>query len=305
MGTTWSVKLAVPRSTDLHALHAEVQAQLGAVVAQMSNWEADSDLSRYNTASAGSWQVLPGGFWTVLCCALDIARDSDGAYDPTVGPLVDAWGFGPSGRGTPPQADAIAAARECVGWRRIELDTASRRVLQPGGTHLDLCAIAKGHAVDAVASHLKSRGVAAALVEVGGELYGYGRKPDGTPWRVIVEAWSGDEYDDSEPRVLALDGHAVATSGDRWHRYEHDGRQYSHTLDPRTGTPVRDAPAAVTVIARDAMHADGWATALTVLGSDAGYDFACARGLAARFVDTRGDGRGERMTPAFIALLAP
>lgn len=303
MGTTWSVKLVVPRSTDLHGLHDGVQTQLDAVVAQMSNWEADSDLSRFNDAPAGSWHALPDGFWAVLRCALDIARDSDGAYDPTVGPLVDAWGFGPSGWQAVPPADVIAAARESIGWQRIELDPASQRAMQPGGSHLDLCAIAKGHAVDAVVAYLKSRHIAAALVEVGGELHGYGLKPDRTPWRVIVEAWHGDEGDLYEPRVLALDGLAVATSGDRWHRYEHNGEQLSHTLDPRTGAPVRDAPTAVTVAATDAMHADGWATALTVLGMEAGYARACELGIAARFVLANGDGCVERMTPAFEALL--
>lgn len=301
MGTTWSVKLAAPAHVDLHALHAGIQSRLDGVVAQMSNWEAGSDLSRYNVAAAGTWHVLPDGFWTVLACALKIAHASGGAYDPTVGPLVDGWGFGPSGRRD--AAFSPDAVRAQVGWQRVVADSTTRRILQPGGARLDLCAIAKGHAVDVVAQHLRTQHVDAALVEVGGELYGYGRKPDGLPWRVIVEGWAGDEDDAQEPRVLALDGLAVATSGDRWHRDRHDGHDISHTLDPRSGRPVEDAPTAVTVVADDAMHADAWATALTVLGTRAGYDFACERGLAARFVDTR-DGRiQERMTPAFAGLL--
>ena len=302
MGTSWSVKLVAPQRGDLHALHARIQARLDRVVAQMSNWQADSDLSRYNAAAAGTWHGLPDDFWTVLSCALEIARASDGAYDPTIGALVDAWGFGPSGpRDNPTRASADELAR--VGWQRIELRPQARSALQPGGTQLDLCAIAKGFAVDAVASQLRCDGIDSALVEVGGELYGYGRKPDGTPWRVIVEAWSGDEDDGQPARVLALDGLAVATSGDRWHRHERDGRHYSHTLDPRSGRPVLDAPAAVTVAATDAMRADGWATALTVLGVEAGLALACSQGLAARFVQATAEGHGERMTPGFAALL--
>lgn len=301
MGTSWSVKLAAPAHADLHALHAGIQSRLDDVVAQMSNWEAGSDLSRYNAAAAGTWHALPDGFWTVLSCALKIAHASGGAYDPTVGPLVDGWGFGPSRR-----RDATFspdAVRAQVGWQRVIADSETRRILQPGGAWLDLCAIAKGHAVDVVAAHLHRQGIAAALVEVGGELYGYGRKPDGTPWRVIVEGWAGDEDDAREPRVLALDALAVATSGDRWHRDRHDGCEISHTLDPRSGRPVQDAPTAVTVAAGDAMHADAWATALTVLGTGPGYELACEHRLAARFVDAR-DGRvEERMTPAFQALL--
>lgn len=303
MGTTWSVRLAAPAHADLHVLHAGIQSRLDDVVAQMSNWETGSDLSRYNVAAPGTWHAIPEGFWTVLSCALKIAHASGGAYDPTVGPLVDGWGFGPAGR----RDDAFSpdAVRAQVGWQRVIVDAQTRRILQPGGARLDLCAIAKGHAVDVVVAHLRTQGVDAALVEVGGELHGYGRKPDGTPWRVIVEGWAGDEDDDREPRVLALDDVAVATSGDRWHRDRHDGREISHTLDPRSGRPVQDAPTAVTVVAGDAMHADAWATALTVLGTREGYDFACGHRLAARFVDTR-DGRiDERMTPAFQALLVP
>lgn len=302
MGTTWSVKLVAAPRCDLHAVHARIQSRLDRVVAQMSNWDPDSDLSRYNAAAAGSWHGLQDDFWTVLSCALEIAHASDGAYDPTVGALVDAWGFGPSGpnvRAAEVPPELLAA----IGWQRVELEASTRSVLQQGGTRLDLCAIAKGFAVDAVASLLRSDGIDSALVEVGGELFGYGRKPDGTPWRVIVEAWSGDEDDDSEPRVLTLDDLAVATSGDRWHRFEREGQRYSHTLDPRNGRPVQDAPAAVTVAAADAMHADAWATALTVMGVEAGHAFACANGLAARFVDAGRDGRIERITPAFAALL--
>jgi len=242
----------------------------------------------------------------VLSCALDIAHASGGAFDPTVGPLVDGWGFGPLGASS--ERFSPEAARAQVQWRRVVLDRSERRVLQPGGTRLDLCAIAKGFGVDAVAGHLRSQDIEAALVEVGGELFGYGRKPDGAPWRVIVEGWQGDEDDDSPPRVLAIDAMAVATSGDRWHRREDHGRSISHTLDPRSGHPVTNAPVAVTVAAGDAMRADAWATALTVLGTQEGMDVAQAHGLAARFVDVRaGDGREpvveECMTPAFEALL--
>jgi len=307
MGTTWSVKLVAPRNADLHALHAGIQSRLDAVVAQMSNWEASSDLSRYNGSDAGSWQVLPDDFFDVLSCALDIAHASGGAFDPTVGPLVDGWGFGPAGATA--ERFSPESARAQVQWRRVVLDRSGRRVLQPGGTRLDLCAIAKGFGVDAVAAHLRSQGIDAALVEVGGELFGFGRKPDGSPWRVIVEGWQGDEDDAHEARVLALDDLAVATSGDRWHRREHRDRTISHTLDPRSGHPVANAPVAVTVAASDAMRADAWATALTVLGTTEGMEVAQAHGLAARFVDVHAGPDGarnvvaERMTPAFQALL--
>ncbi len=304
MGTRWRVCVAGGARLALRPLHDAVQATLDRVVAQMSTWEPDSDISRYNRAEAGTWQALPQPFDGVLRCALEIARASGGAYDPTVGPLVDLWGFGASGRGQHvPDASEIDIARTRVGWHRIVLRDAPPAVLQPGGAALDLSAIAKGYGVDAVAACLRERGIADALVEVGGELFGYGRKPDGAPWRVLVEAAPG--ADDAAPCVLSLDGFAVATSGVHWHRFEHDGRTYAHTLDPRSGAPVENAPAAVTVIADDAMRADGWATALTVMGFDDGFAFARANGLAARFVSAQAAGDGIRMTPAFSNRLAP
>ncbi|MEG2981939.1 MAG: FAD:protein FMN transferase, partial [Stenotrophomonas sp.] len=171
---------------------------------------------------------------------------------------------------------------------------------QPGAAELDLSAIAKGFAVDQASRWLRQQGISAALVEVGGELHGYGRKPDGQPWRVLVEAGPEESAQASHaPRVLALDDLAVATSGDRWHHFEQDGRQFSHTLDPRTGAPVDHAAAAVTVVAADAMAADGWATALTVMGVEQGLAFATAHDLAARFVSRGAAGIVERMSPAF------
>lgn len=301
MGTRWRVCLVAGARVSLPPLHDAVQAALDAVVAQMSTWEAGSDINRYNRAQAGTWQPLPPAFFDVLRCALDIARASGGAYDPTVGPLVDLWGFGATGQGLRvPADDEIEAVRAHIGWQRIALRDDPPAVLQPGDAALDLSAIAKGHGVDAVAACLRERGVASALVDVGGELAGFGHKPDGTPWRVLVEA-SPDAEDDA-PCVLPLDGIAVATSGVHWHRFERDGRTYAHTLDPRSGAPVERAPAAVTVVADDAMHADAWATALTVMGFEDGFAFAAAHGLAARFVAAEG---GEsRMTPAFEARLA-
>ncbi|WP_442684020.1 FAD:protein FMN transferase [Stenotrophomonas sp. JC08] len=301
MGTRWSVKLSAPRSRDLHALHAGIEAELKRVVAQMSTWEDGSDISRYNRAAAGSWQVIPEDFWNVLVAAHDIARRSDGAFDPSVGPLVALWGFGAqAGAQRVPDAAQLAEVGSSCGWHKLQLDVQKQAVLQPGGLQLDLSAIAKGYGVDLVSRWLRRNGIAAALVEVGGELHGYGRKPDGHPWRVLVESapeeGAGAHY---PPRVLALDDLAVATSGDRWHHYEHDGVSYSHTLDPRTQAPVTRAAAAVTVIEREAMHADAWATALTVMGAQQGLAFAAEHGLAARFVSRGSNGLEESMTPAF------
>lgn len=282
MGTTWCVKLVAPRAS-LHALYDGIQAQLDRVVAQMSTWRSDSDLSRFNRSADGSWVAVPEELFAVLRCALEIADASGGAFDPTVGPLVDLWGFGPEGRRPDiPDAAELATVSGRVGWQRLALRAEPREVLQPGRAQIDLSAIAKGYAVDLVAAHLQQRGIETALVEVGGELFGYGRKPDGSAWRVLVDA--DPDRDEGVPQVLRLQGKAVATSGDRWHRYRHDGDEYAHSVDPRNGKPVEHAPVAVTVIADQAMHADAWATALTVMGAEAGLKFANEHSMAARFV---------------------
>ena len=180
MGTTWSVSLVAPRQRDLHPLHAGIQARLDEVVAQMSTWEPGSDLSRYNRANAGQWCVLPAETRQVLACAQAIAAASDGAFDPTVGPLVALWGFGAhAGERRQPNDATLQATRDRCGWQHLQWQDDA--LLQPGGLELDLSAIAKGFGVDHVAAWLRDQGIAAALIEVGGELAGYGRKPDGHP----------------------------------------------------------------------------------------------------------------------------
>ncbi|MBD9367829.1 FAD:protein FMN transferase [Xanthomonas sp. XNM01] len=301
MGTRWSVRLAVSRTADLHAFHDGIQRQLDTVVAQMSTWEADSDISRFRDAPADSWHPLPGGFSRVLTAALEVAQASDGAFDPTVGPLVELWGFGAGAqpRRIPDQA-RLAAARARCGWHQLRRRDGDGALHQPGGLQLDFSGIAKGFGVDLVSEYLQGIGVCAALVEVGGELRAHGRKPDGDAWRVLVETPPDVATGATPPpRVLSLDGLAVATSGDRWHHFEQNGRRYSHSIDPRSGQPVPHAAASVTVLATDAMRADAWATAMTVLGPEAGLRHACAAGLAVRFVSSDGAEVSEAMSPAF------
>ncbi|RDZ29354.1 FAD:protein FMN transferase [Lysobacter silvisoli] len=301
MGTRWSVKL-VAEASALASLQRGIQACLDEVVAQMSTWEPDSDLSRYNRGEAGSMHALPDGFAAVLDAALKLAADSHGAYDPTVGPLVNLWGFGPEGaRETAPDDAAIAQAQAHVGWQRVGYDPHARTAVQPGGAYLDFSSIAKGYGVDRVAQWLREQGIEAFLVEVGGELYGQGRKPDGSAWQVAVERPSTDEADESTQAVLALDSYAIATSGDYRRYFDHGGQRYSHTVDPRSGRPVTHALAAVTVLHPQCMQADGLATVLAVLGPQAGMAYANQRQLAAMFVLHDGDGFLTRMTPAFIA----
>ncbi len=300
MGTTWTVRVVGAASLRREAVQAAIQGALDEVVAQMSTWDAGSDLCRFNRAPAGSWHALPAAFGEVLACAREVAERSDGAFDPTAGALVDAWGFGPQPRGELPGGARLAAMRARAGWRRLDLDPRRRSLLQPGGLALDLSAIAKGFGVDLVARRLEAVGFARHLVEVGGELRGSGVKPDGQPWWVQLEHPAGDADGQT---LLALHGLSVATSGDYRRWFERDGTRYSHTIDPRDGQPIRHGLASVSVLHPQCLLADAWSTAFNVLGADAGVALANRLGLAARFLVRDGAGFVERTSPAFDALL--
>lgn len=304
MGTGWSVVMQCPPGSDLRKLHQAIEQCLDRVIAQMSTWEPDSEISRFNVGEPGSWHRVSFEFFSVLECALDIARASNGALDPTIGRLVGLWGFGAEASSVGaniPAAAELEAARDASGWQRLRLDAPSLSVCQPGGLHLDLSAIAKGFAADWVAMRLRELHISNALVEVGGELVAMGKSERGTPWNILLE--SGDETDESQPRVIALEQGAVATSGDLWHGERRGDRWVSHSLDPRTGEPIPAAVSAVTVVADSAMRADGWATALAVLGPQIGFQRAVALNIPARFVVREGTTVTERCTPALEPLL--
>jgi thiamine biosynthesis lipoprotein len=304
MGTTWSAKAVLPATVDLPALEAMVQRALDAVVAEMSPWEPLSDLSRYNRAAAGSWSVLPAATARVLRRAIAVAEQTNGAFDPTLGALVDLWGFGPRPfSGAPPDASDIAALKAAGGWKRLTLD--GDALFQPGGLKRDLNGIAKGFGVDQAAAALDRAGVKSYLVEVGGELRGTGAKPDGQPWWVELERPPphGLAANDAEQTMVALHDLAVATSGDYRRFFDHDGRRYAHTLDPATGAPTTNSTVSVTVLARDCMSADAWATALTVMAPDAALAFAAEHALAALIVSRSPGGLEERLSPALQAML--
>jgi len=305
MGTGWSLRYVARPTLPRETVQRAVQARLDALVGEMSTWDAGSDLLRYNTAMPGTWCALPSDCFTVLQAALACASQTNGAYDPTAGPLVDLWGFGPPGPVTaPPSPAALAAARARTGWPRVQLDPAKRRALQPGGIQLDLSAIAKGYAVDAIGRVLTGLGIDHHLVEIGGELLGCGLKPDGQPWWVQLESPTAPGLPLPET-VVALYGVAIATSGDYRQGFTHAGRHYSHTLDPRSGKPLQNDLAAVTVLHASGMQADALATVLLVLGLEEGLAHAQRHGIPARFVQRQRTGLVARLSPAMSDWLAP
>lgn len=299
MGTSWSMRAVLPATAsaaDRRDIEAHLQRQLDIVVAQMSHWESGSDLSQFNNAAPGTWRHLPSAFFKVLDYALDVALISGGAYDPCAGALVNLWGFGAQRRYGQagfyaPAAEDIAAILARQDRCRIELDPGGRKLLQPGGVQIDLSSVAKGYAVDQLALSLETRGIHHYLVEVGGELRGAGVKPDGEPWWVALEGVPGDA---SEQPLLALHGLSVATSGDYRRYFDYRGERASHTLDPRSGYPIRNNVASVSVIHAECMVADALSTALTVLGVEDGMPLCEEMALAARFL-VRRDGRLEEV----------
>ncbi|HVJ00691.1 MAG TPA: FAD:protein FMN transferase [Sphingomonas sp.] len=301
MGTSWSVRLVAPAGA-LPGIEQGIRATLATIVAQMSQWEPESDLSRFNRSVPGRWQPLPPDFLRVLGAALEVAEKSGGGFDPAMGALSELWGFGAAGPvDAPPPRERVAEALASGGRRAIELDSRLFRARRTGEAALDFSGIAKGRAVDAVAGHLRAAGVADFLVEIGGELSGGGIKPDGQPWWVDLEAVPGSAL---APLRIALHDIAVATSGDYRRGFMHGGRHYGHTLDPRTGWPVETNVASASVLHGEAMYADAWATALTVLGPEEGRALAEREGLAALLVTREADGRfAEHLSPALEAML--
>lgn len=302
MGTNWSVRLVPPPGASQDQYQSAIEAELDRVIALFSPWVEDSEISRFNRMAAGPLP-LSDDFWDLLTRSMDLADDFNGAVDPTLGALVDLWGFGPTGPRNVllpvPSADEVRAAKSVSSWQKLRLDSDNRTALQPGGMRLDFSGIAKGHAVDLVSDRLTQMGATSHLVEIGGELKGRGVKPDAQPWWVEIETVPGSDL----RTMAALFDLAVATSGDWRRAFSHAGRLYPHTLDGSTGYPVANGVAQVTVLDASAMKADAVATALTVMGVEDGLELARAYGLAAHFVIRTEAGLVEHMSPAFAAML--
>lgn len=307
MGCDWRVSFVAEPGIDAVQLSGGIESVLADVVGQMSTWEPEAAISVFNRAAPGTWLPLSPGFAMVLACALQVARTSDGALDPTAGALTSLWGFGPAGRyhqpgfALPAAAD-IEAARQRCGWRRLQVDPDAMRLRQPGGMELDLSAVAKGFAVDEVSRYLRRMGVEHHLVDIGGELRGAGMKPGGQPWWVDVQLPPGAEGATSTR--IALHDLAVATSGDYLQGFRTNGRWYSHCIDPRSGWPIDNGVCSVTVLHDECMLADAWSTALMVLGPAAGRDVAEAQQLAAQWLVRAGEGVAEHCSSEYRALVA-
>lgn len=354
MGTRYGAQFYAPPTADARAIAAALDAAVRAVDAQMSNWKADSDLSRLNRATPGSWTPICANLAAVLVRAREIGRETDNAFNIGVGTLVDRWGFGPGAAANRQADNEWAANRQAAGRHTVDRRTVARHMVdrhtadrqtkdgrtpcrqpaRPAGpanglsgaidarrrasilrgpvpspcrpidellevdvargrarrladVAFDLCGIAKGFGVDELARVLDRHGIGAWLVGIDGELRARGCKPDGSPWAIALEA---PDYDRRGAMgAIDLVDAAVATSGDYRHWADFGGERLSHTMDPRAGAPLRGDIASVTVVAPTCTDADAYATALMVLGAQAGCAHAERHGLDALFVVRDGD----------------
>jgi len=307
MGTTYTVKLAhVDLTADRRReLANAIQERLDLINGLMSTYDPESELSRFNDVSPETSFIASPQVIEVFRAARKISDLSGGAFDITVGPLVEAWGFGPSNRTLDPDSERkIEELRHLVDYRAIEISTDGTSLLKRrAGIHCDLSAIAKGYGVDQVSAVLMQLRYVNFLVEIGGEVRAMGKKLDGSKWRIAIEKPDTSADTRQFYEIVNLRDLAMATSGDYRNFFKEGGKRYSHTIDPRTGRPIRHNLASVTVFHESTMMADGLATALNVLGPEAGYALAMQQGLAAFFIIRNPDGSFQsRATPEYRAL---
>lgn len=304
MGTSYTVELAAPIDDAVRTRLAKlIEVELAAINRAMSTYDPRSELSEFNRRPDLRWAPASRGLLEVLDNAARISTSTLGAFDVTVGPLVDLWGFGPDYRTRQVPNDAvIERVRESVGYQHVQADPSTGAIRKRHSrTQVDLNAIAKGYGVDRVAMILDRQGVRNYLVEIGGELRARGTTAAGRPWRVGIERPVEGRHVVGE--IVVLENRGIATSGTTENFFEQDGRHYPHIIDPKTARPVEHPPIAVSVVADTTMEADAWATALVVLGPERGYALAQARGLAVLFVTASGPTFDVRVTDALRAHL--
>jgi len=306
MGTTYTVKVVgLPAELKPERIQAAIDSILEKINRQMSTYLPDSELSQLNRSQATDWIDASQELVDVLKQAQRVSALTNGAFDVTVGPLVNLWGFGPStGINQVPSDQDIQEARNRVGYRGLQVRSSPPAIRKDRpDLYVDLSAIAKGYAVDKVAEHLQALEIDDYMVEIGGEIQAKGRNASDRFWRIAVEKPSTGSR--SLHTVIELNDVGIATSGDYRNYFEKEGRRYSHTIDPMTGHPVTHKLASVTVANPSTMQADVMATALMVLGPEAGYRFAEQHKLAAFFIVKSEDGFYDKVTAAFRPYLAP
>lgn len=306
MGTSWSIKVSqnpLSREETL-ALYQSILDSLQDVNAEMSAWDPDSQLSQFNRLAAHQSLPIAPKFADDIRFALHLAERSQGAFDPTIPPLLRIWGFGPPPHpDTPPGEEELRRARSLVNFRHIELSTENELSKDREGVELDVNATAKGQAVDRCFERLIEAGLDHVMVEIGGEVRAKGLNREGSAWRLGIQDPIYDPAADAKVfGIVELQNCAMATSGDyRNYIVREDGEIMTHILDPRVGTPVHHRLASVTILAPSCMEADGLATAAFVMGEEEGPAFIESwQGAEGLFLVREADGLiREIMTSGF------
>ena len=304
MGTSYAVKLTdrvEPERVD--EIAEAIEARLIGLDQRLSTYRETSEVSRFNTYPGTSWFTVSEETVFILTTAIAISKLSEGAFDVTIGPLVDLWGFGPDGQPerVPEQAE-IDALLAITGYELLQVRESppSVRRTRPG-VKIDLSAIAKGYAVDALAALLDNAGADSYLVEIGGEVRAQGVKADGADWKIAIESpLVGTRLIQT---VVRLRDTAIATSGDYRNFFEHAGKRYSHMIDPQTGWPIAHQVGAASIISERTIIADAWATALLVMAPERGFEVASREGLAANLIVRSDQGVEELRTDGFAEYL--
>lgn len=305
MGTTYHLKIFVPPESKLNTdeISKQVSASLDKIDRLMSTYKEDSEVSRFNALPSNQWLPISEPTYHVINAAVRYSAMSDGAFDITVGKLVNLWGFGPTiNVNAIPDAKNIDRLRNKIGYTKLRMRPDPMEILKESDAiYIDLSAIAKGYAVDAVAVVLEQNALHNYMVEIGGEIRTSGHKQTGQPWSIGIESPVTDQR--SVQKVLHLQQSAMATSGDYRNYFEHNGQRFSHTIDPRTGYPITHKLASVTVLAETCMDADALATLLTVLGPESGMEFAEKNNLAVFMIIKTNDGFTEKSSTSFTPFL--
>ena len=289
MGSTYHIQyVATANTPPATELQQQTEALLAQLDGEVSTYRNDSAVALFNRAAAGHCRTMPASVITMVQAGEVLSEASGGAYDLTLGTLLDLWGFGAAKNGgstSIPDAEQRQQALAHTGYRHLHIRHGNQ-LCKDIDLQLNFNSLAAGYAIDQVAAYFTSAGVDSYLIEITGELKARGHKPDGSPWHVAIEAPADSAATDAQQLLVAvnIDGQGMSTSGDYRAFHLIDGKRYSHTLDPRTGAPTTHSLASVTVIHPSAMQADALSTLLLVQGFTDGYDYAVKNGLVAFFV---------------------
>ena len=288
MGTTYTIRylpeIGSPSNEEMQRL---IDEELNRVNQQMSTYLKDSEITRFNDSQSSDWFPVSVETAQVVELSLQLSEFSNGAFDVTVGPLVNLWGFGPVKRKNAiPTDEEVEATKASVGYKKlaVRLDPPALKKVD-SGLRVDLSAIAKGHGADRVGEVIRSNGIENYFVEIGGEIFARGKRADGQPWQVGIEAPL--DFKRSIQTIVGLSGAALATSGDYRNFYEMEGKRFSHTIDPNTGRPVTHQLASASVVADNCALADGIATCMMVLGTEQGLKLAESKNWAVLLMERK------------------